>query len=767
MRQRLERFINHGITELVIGVLILCSVGLMILEVSFSPGTPKRELFATLGQAITWLFVIELLLRWYVASSSRRFFAQYWLDILAVLPVIRPLRILRVLRLLRLPRLCVMVARRTRRVLVIFNEGMTENLLILVILVIVCLIGAIGIRVVEPMNQGIQSFSDAIWWSIYTLMAGQPTLGEPQTGPGRMVTMVVMLGGFTIFAMFTGVVSAVMVSRLRVDMIAKDMELEELVDHIVICGWNRAAFSIIRELQSATETRTKAIVLVAELEEEPRLPPEVDPGRIFFVREDFTSTEVLRRVRVQHATSAVLLADKSRPRSDEDRDSRTILAALTIEQMPKPEQPEFTKKQQNKGGIYTCVELLKRTKHKVWVLQQAGVEDVVEGDEYVGNLIAQSTRNTGLIQVIDELLTANKGSEFEQIILPPGEEENDFGRLLRRYKEKEDKLLLAIISQNINQASISGPKLNPPYTEKIYPGARLLVVTHPDPRINSPLPRRVPAFLSPNAESGGDSLKTVYGHYLICGWNRSGEKIIRQLRASPETKKIPVVIIAHTPPEEWKQLEEEYSDLFFLAGDFVSIKVLQDAGVKRARIAILLADKSLPRSDQDRDSRTILAALTIEKMRHGIHSCVELLNRDREKVKILRQAGVDDIIVGDEYIGNLIAHSLRSSGLAQSIDELLTSERGNEFFKIPVPADLAGKDFLDILLALKQQQNALVVAVETEDPPDGSAAIEEKDEKPQASEKNRCYVTNPPATMKIRPSDQLFIIKKPKERDNV
>jgi hypothetical protein len=32
---------------------------------------------------------------------------------------------------------------------------------------------------------------------------------------GRIITAVVMVAGFTLFAMFTGVISAVMVSRLR------------------------------------------------------------------------------------------------------------------------------------------------------------------------------------------------------------------------------------------------------------------------------------------------------------------------------------------------------------------------------------------------------------------------------------------------------------------------------------------------------------------------------------------------------------------------
>lgn len=755
-RKRLERFINHDLTELAVGGLIIGSIVLIVLEVNAPASDPLAERYSRWGSWITLLFVVELAIRWYVASSSRRFFRTYWLDVLAVVPLVRPLRILRVLRLLRLPRLCLMIARRTRRVAAVLSEGLAENLIIVVVLTVVFLIGAIGIRLVEPDNPQIDSFGNAVWWSLCTLMAGEPIFGEPSTEMGRLVTVTVMLGGFTIFAMFTGIVSAVMVDRLRGGMEAKEMELEELEDHFVICGWSRAAPAVIRELQANRETRERAIVVVAELEEEPKLRgAAINQGLLFFVRDDFTSTDVLRRVRVPQARAAILLADKSKSRADEDRDARTVLAALTMEKMERPEGVGARGK-----DLHTCVELLNRTKQKEWVLREAQVEDIVEGDEYVGNLVAHSIRAFGLVQVLDELLTSERGNEFEVQPLPPELDQCTFTEALRRFKLEQDRLVLGLVAGEIGSESGVRDRrtlLNPPSNQVLRAGQKLIVVTHPGARCAAHVPRKSRSVASALLDRPGRiraaSLAEVGDHCLICGWNRSAGKIIRQLHESRQTHYMPIVVVADPLPREL--LEGELGDTVFgVRGDYVSPVVLEQARVTDARAAILLADKSTERSDQDRDARTILAALTIEKMRRGIHTCVELLNRDPEKVKVLKKANVEDVVVGDEYLGGMIAHATRAPGVALALDELLTSNFGNEFFKVPVPTELVGKPFGAAVSAFKERRDAIPVAVETRHCPDFDGLGEE----PDSGEMSWYYVVNPPSGFALHGSDHLFVI---------
>jgi voltage-gated potassium channel len=47
--------------------------------------------------------------------------------------------------------------------------------------------------------------------------------------------------------------------------------------------------------------------------------------------------------------------------------------------------------------------------------------------------------------------------------------------------------------------------------------------------------------------------------------------------------------------------------------------------------------------------------------------------------------------------------------------ELLTYERGNQFYKLPLPRDWQGKTFLDLYVHLKEVKNAILVAVQDGD----------------------------------------------------
>ncbi|MGQ4649620.1 hypothetical protein [Lyngbya aestuarii] len=125
-----------------------------------------------------------------------------------------------------------------------------------------------------------------------------------------MVALMVIIGGLTMFAVFTGVVSAVIMQRLKTVMEVKHWELDELRNHIVICGWNRSAHLLIEELQADPEMRRCSIVIVAEFVETPE--PEfrgVYPSQLYFYVGDYTIIDVPESVGIYHASRAILLAD--------------------------------------------------------------------------------------------------------------------------------------------------------------------------------------------------------------------------------------------------------------------------------------------------------------------------------------------------------------------------------------------------------------------------------------------------------------------------
>jgi voltage-gated potassium channel len=457
IRKRLDAFMNHPMTDAVVMAMILASVALLLFEVSVEESHWLFEPAEILGHVFTGLFALELLLRFLGMPSRRRFFRLYWLDVLAVLPVTRSLRILRVLRILRLFRAGALAHRRMALLDQAVRQGGTELLTIVTVVLVVVLTGAIGLNLVErSVNPELHQLSDSVWSTMYTLVSGEPQLASPHTTGGRFIFFLVMLGGMCFFAMFTGIVSAAMVNRMKSGLEVKVMALEDVKDHVVLCGWNRGALQVLEEFQADPRWRHRPIVLVAEMPEQPDLAPYgIQDERVLFVQGDYTKVDVLQRAGIERAAIAILLADSTGQRSDQDRDARTVLAALTIEKLNRK--------------IFTCVEL--RNRDNMTHLAMAGVEEVVVASEYAGRIIAAASRTRGLVGMLDELLTSRWGNRMFKVDVPADWIGRTLGFAHVELKERHKALLMALERHDIDGTHM---QLNPDSAGVLAAGDQLL-----------------------------------------------------------------------------------------------------------------------------------------------------------------------------------------------------------------------------------------------------------------------------------------------------
>nr|WP_255502874.1 hypothetical protein [Okeania sp. KiyG1] len=72
---------------------------------------------------------------------------------------------------------------------------------------------------------------------------------------------------------------------------------------------------------------------------------------------------------------------------------------------------------------------------------------------------------------------------------------------------------------------------------------------------------------------------------------------------------------------------------------------------------------------------------------------------------------VNDYIVSQEQSGFLLAQAALNRGLMGVFSELLTYERGNQFYRITITTEWVGKTFLDLFIHIKQNHNAILIAV--------------------------------------------------------
>ena len=225
-RPRLERIIFEADTpagkrfDLALLIAIVLSVLLVALESDPRLRGQYRSLFEPLELLFSSLFSLEYLLRLLCSKRpwpyARSFFGL--VDLVSSLPTLltlgipagQSLMIVRVLRLLRVFRILKLgsyldEAQLLRQALVASRRKISVFLLTIVALVV--LIGTL-MYVIEGERSGFTSIPVGIYWAIVTITTVGYGDVAPVTTLGRFVASLVMLLGYSIIAVPTGIVSA-------------------------------------------------------------------------------------------------------------------------------------------------------------------------------------------------------------------------------------------------------------------------------------------------------------------------------------------------------------------------------------------------------------------------------------------------------------------------------------------------------------------------------------------------------------------------------
>ena len=201
---------------------IIISVLSVMLESVSSLRAAYREQFFVIDWCITILFTVEYLLRIWVSRNTREYAFSIWgiIDLLAIVPAflslfvsgtqfllaIRILRVLRVFRILKLARY-ISAAQTITRALA--NSYQKILVFLGMVLSIVIILGTV-MYLVENGNNRESAYSSiplSIYWAIVTLT----TVGfgdiVPATVPGKFIASLIMLIGYAIIAVPTGIVT--------------------------------------------------------------------------------------------------------------------------------------------------------------------------------------------------------------------------------------------------------------------------------------------------------------------------------------------------------------------------------------------------------------------------------------------------------------------------------------------------------------------------------------------------------------------------------
>lgn len=205
--------------DVILIVSIIASVAVVMLD---SVGY-YRDLYGDLFYSIEWfftiLFTIEYVMRILSVQRVRGYVFSFYgiVDLLSILPtyisfllpgsqyflVIRVLRVLRVFRVLKFTQYLVEVDQ-LRKALASSRRKIT--VFVFTVITITVIVGSL-MYVIEGAENGFTSIPKGIYWAIVTLT----TVGygdiSPQTGFGQMLSAVIMILGYGIIAVPTGIVT--------------------------------------------------------------------------------------------------------------------------------------------------------------------------------------------------------------------------------------------------------------------------------------------------------------------------------------------------------------------------------------------------------------------------------------------------------------------------------------------------------------------------------------------------------------------------------
>jgi len=251
------------------------------------------------------------------------------------------------------------------------------------------------------------SILDSLYWTITTTA----TVGYgdivPKTTIGKVLSMVVMVSGVGVFALFVGSVTDSMVERALKGMRTARASFE---GHVVACGWDKRVEIAVRELLSAR----KKVAVVADVDDIP-----IRGEDLVFIRGDPTSDEVLNRADVSEA-SAVLISGKN--------DVESLLIAISVKKL-------------NERARIVCLVSDPRVRES---LRKLGIDQILSIDEFTGLFLSRSVHVPQLGVFLGELMSV-RGMDVHQEGITRELEGKKFYEVMKIFKERYEAIPVAIV----------------------------------------------------------------------------------------------------------------------------------------------------------------------------------------------------------------------------------------------------------------------------------------------------------------------------------
>ncbi len=213
--------------DVVLIVSIILSVVVVMLDSVGAVNAAHGSLLSALEWFFTLLFTAEYLLRLSCVGKPLRYAASFFgvIDLLAVVPTYLSLlfpgtqflvviRVLRVLRIFRVLKLVQYMGEANLLITALKASARRITVFLFTVLTLMVVFGSL-IYIIEGEKNGFTSIPISIYWAIVTMTTvGYGDL-SPKTGLGQALSALVMIVGYSIIAVPTGIVTSEITHRFK------------------------------------------------------------------------------------------------------------------------------------------------------------------------------------------------------------------------------------------------------------------------------------------------------------------------------------------------------------------------------------------------------------------------------------------------------------------------------------------------------------------------------------------------------------------------
>jgi voltage-gated potassium channel len=239
--------------------------------------------------------------------------------------------------------------------------------------------------VAEEQNQAVTDISDSFWWSVVTITSTGYGDILPKSTTAKMLAALLMVLGVGFVAVPAGLVGASLL-ELTQRMNVERWKNENYNGYIIICGWNKAGETLLRELAAVEHDK---VVIVTPSDAVPLAVTE----RYRVVREDFTKDAVLRHIIFRDPSwthpCMIVLAERQ-GHSIGDVDARTLMTTMLAERIAKEQKGEH-----DGDPLYTITQMLDEDNARVLQESVLTANEVFVTGDVIGSMIANSAMAAG------------------------------------------------------------------------------------------------------------------------------------------------------------------------------------------------------------------------------------------------------------------------------------------------------------------------------------------------------------------------------------